>query len=156
MKLNRIALFVLVLFAGTAMGVTTYPDVLGSADGQVDFLNIEETSVTDPTPLFGEPKAIYIDDDPLVKTSILLFKPDNFASYAENGEADNTAGKLSMDLRARGEGWFLNQIIVREIGDFGMTGAGSGSANVFGLLAAVNDLTGEILLDGLDVQPDPP
>lgn len=156
MKL-RIVLSLLVAFAiaGVAQAASVYGDFLGSEPGQVNFLNVREESVTDPTPLFGEPKAIYTAENGLSRTSILLFKPDYFASEAVNGDADTTASKLAADLQVIGEGWFLNQVIIREVGDFGMTGAG-GTANIFGMLAIVDDNTGAIVLDGLDVQPDPP
>jgi hypothetical protein len=159
MKLNVMTVSVLVLFvAGGAMAAQSYGDFIAPGTGFVSFKNVEESSVTDPTPLYGAPETLYTDTDPtdLVRSSILLFKPDNFASFAENGEADTTAGKLGMDIETSGEGWFLNQVIVSEFGDFGMTGAGNASANIFGMLALVDDETGNVLVEGLDVQPDPP
>lgn len=127
-----------------------YGDFVGLNPGEVDFLQVRENSITDPTPLF---------DAPLRIGNRLQFSPLSFASFAANGMADTTSGTLSMRIRAD-VGQFLRQIIIRESGNATLLGAGNAAtaATINGLLT-ITDIDPGILAtltDQLSVTPSAP
>jgi len=148
---NAIALGVSVCLCtplSSAVATINYPDIPGVGPLEVDFLNISETSVTDPEPLFGQP---------VRQGNQLLFFPQTFASSAADGSADTTSGTLHVNVRAP-EGYFLEEILFVELGDFTLAGAGgpATSAGVSGTLFVTDVDPG---LNGVifDVMtPDPP
>ncbi len=109
-----------------------YGDFLGSAPGEVDFLQVTEDSATDATPLY---------DAPIHLTNKLVFTPLGFAASSTSGSSDTTNGVLTLRVRADA-GAFLNYILIREIGDYTLFGSGGGqtSANILGAASAL-DLT---------------
>ena len=118
--------------SGASASVINYGDFPGIGPGEVSFLQVTENSTTDPTPLYGAPTRV---------GNQLLFFPNSFTSYSANGTADTTAGTLQMIIQAP-QGLFLQTILVSELGDYSLLGAGTSgtSAGVSGLLT-VTDLT---------------
>jgi hypothetical protein len=117
--------------ASAAVISSYYGDFVGGP-GEVSFLNVMESSITDPTPLFGAPTRL---------GNQLLFFPNGFASYSANGPADATCSTLQMIIQAP-QGEFLQTIVFHEIGAYILSGAGASgaSADVSGLMV-VTDLT---------------
>ena len=126
------ALVGLLLAASGASAAVIYGDFVGVNPGEVSFLNVRENSTTDPLPLFGTPTRV---------GNQLLFFPDSFASYSANGTADTTSGTLQAIIQAP-QGQFLSIIVINEVGDYSLLGAGTGgtAAGVSGLLT-VTDLS---------------
>jgi hypothetical protein len=140
---------VLLISSSSSAALITYSDLLGVNPGEVDFTSIGEDSVTDPTPLFGTPTRV---------GNRLLFFPTSFASSSSNGSADTTSGTLQMTVDAD-EGHFLDRVIIKEYGDYTLTGVGTSatSAVINGLLT-VTDLTDShgVFTDSLSVTPPDP
>jgi len=150
---NALALVVsMCLFAPVSPATATinYPDLPGAGPLEVDFLNISESSITDPEPLFGQP---------IRQGNQLLFFPQTFASSAANGSADTTSGTLQVSIRAP-EGYFLEKIFFVEYGDYSLAGAGTAatSAQVNGTLyiADIDPGLNGVLLDVMTVDPAGP
>jgi len=93
----------------------SYGDLPGTDVGEVDFIDITESSDTDPVPLFGPPTR---------SGNRLFFTPTSFTSVAEDGASDTTAGIMTMSVVAD-EGYYLAQITIMELGDYLLTGIGS-------------------------------
>jgi len=129
-----------------------YGDLVGAGVGDVDFLQVREDSVTDPTPLF---------EAPIFLPNKLIFTPISFASSSANGSADTTSGTLQMRIRADA-GTFLTKIEIREVGDYTLVPVGSGSsatsATINGLLTLtdIDPGIGGLFTDPLDVSPAAP
>ena len=75
------------------------------------FLNIQESSATDPLPLFGEP---------VVSGNELLFDPQTFSSFSEGLAADVTDSHLTMTITAASS---IKTIVLNEEGDYTLIGA---------------------------------
>lgn len=121
----------LLAIAGTAHGaVAFYGDRLGTGSAP-DILDIQEESTTDALPLFGSP---------VRAGNALLFFPSNYASSSADGSSDITSSTITMRIAAK-PGNFLDQITIREFGDWSLTGAGGAGTFVdaTGLLS-VTDL----------------
>ena len=127
-----LSLLCFVAAPAAATSTTTYDPFYGTADGEVDFYDIDETSTTDDTPLFGQPVRI---------GNTLLFYPTAFVSESADGDPDTTQGKLRMRISTY-PGTFIERIIVSEYGDYLLTGPGTDAtqANVGGSLQ-IMDLT---------------
>ena len=125
----------LVSTPAAAQWSTTYTPLYATSPGQVDFFDIDETSTTDPTPLFGEPMRVGNE---------LRFYPTSFVSESENADPDTTQGKLRMRI-STWPGTFFEQISVTEYGDYLFTGSGGAAtqANVGGTLYIINETPGE-------------
>ena len=127
-----------------------YGNFLGVNPGDPDILNVAEDSSTDPTPLFGAPIRV---------GNRLLFFPTAFSSYSSNGTADTTSGTLTMTIVAD-SGYYLEDIIIKEYGDYTLTGAGTAatSATINGLLTVTDIVPGTHipLWDSLLVSPITP
>lgn len=149
MKLIRAALALSLLFAVPSISATiNYGDYPGAGPGEVDFLGVAESSVTDPVPLFGVPSRA---------GNTLLFSPSGFAAAAADGSADVTASTLEMIVESP-EGFYLSDILIGELGDAMLSGSGTDatSANVAGLLVVTDLDTGEVYQAELAVSPEPP
>jgi hypothetical protein len=118
----------------SAEWITEYDPLYGTSAGDVDFYDIDETSTTDPTPLFGEPTRVGNE---------LRFYPTNFSSESSGGMADTTAGRLRMHI-STWPGTFFEKISVTEYGDYLLSGAGgvATQANVGGTLYVINETPG--------------
>jgi len=139
---------ILGLLTVPAWGATAgYPDMPGSSEGDVDFIDISETSNTDPLPLFGEPTRI---------GNQLFFFPTSFVSTSTDGNlgmTDETSSTLSVTIVA-GEGYYIQSITFSELGDYILTGIGTDAtfASVTGTMTA----NPGNLVANLDIVPAPP
>jgi len=106
--------------AGTAHGAIAFYGDRPGAGSAPDILAIQEESTTDALPLFGSP---------IRSGNALLFFPSNYASSAADGSSDITESTLSMRIVAK-PGQFLNQITIREFGEWSLTGAGTSTTFV--------------------------
>jgi len=140
------------LASGAAAAPVLYGDYIGINPGDVDFLQVREDSITDPTPLF---------EAPVFLPNKLIFTPISFTSYAANGMADTTSGTLQMHIRADA-GTFLTTITITEAGDYTLVPTGFGSAataaTINGLLTLtdINPGLGGVFTDPLDITPNAP
>lgn len=91
------------------------------------FLGVQESSGTDPGPLFGAP----IASGAVLPSNALTFSPTNFVSSATAGPggfaSDITDGQLNFTINAL-PGSFINQFIFAERGDYTLAGLPSASA----------------------------
>ncbi len=110
-------------------------------------LDITETSVTDPTPLFGVPT---------VYGNSITFSTGLFAAAQAGTGADITSGKLTFIIQAD-PGLFIESISLEEIGDFLMLGS-TAEVTAGGTLVAtvLNPLIGGFVSDPIDIDPDMP
>jgi hypothetical protein len=101
------------------------------------FVNVEETSATDPPPLFGTP---------VVSGNQLLFSPTSFSSYSAGPGADITDSHLTMTITAAST-MGITSVLLSEMGDYtlfgipGATGNASVSTPVTMLINNDSDLT---------------
>jgi hypothetical protein len=121
-----------------------YGNLMGTDVGEVDFINITESSDTDPVPLFGPPTR---------SGNRLFFTPTNFTSAAEDGASDTTAGIMSMSVVAD-EGYYLAQITIMEMGDYLLTGIGSEAT--FADVSATLTVDPGNMVAGMGFTPSPP
>lgn len=126
-----------------------YGDFLGSAPGEVDFLQVTEDSSTDATPLY---------DAPIHLTNKLVFTPLGFAAGSSNGTADTTNGTLILNIRAD-VGGALDYIVIHELGDYTLSGVGTSAtgANIVANMSALDLSPGThgAFNDGLNFTPSP-
>jgi hypothetical protein len=106
-----------------------YGDRLGTTPSQVSFLGIVEDSGTDPNVvLYGAPRRV---------GNRLSFTPKAaFSSYSANG-SESTSGTLTMEIVAP-DGYFLEKIVIKEMGDYTLTGSGNASAVINGLMTVLD------------------
>jgi hypothetical protein len=107
----------------TAAPALAAPIFYGNFSGtNVDFLNVQEDSSTDPGPLFGAP---------VVAADSLAFSPVSFGADANmgNGYVDITDGTMATTIKAK-PGKVINHVTVNESGDYTLTGAGPGTVSV--------------------------
>jgi hypothetical protein len=119
--------------------------------GAVDFVAVtEDNPLPIPTPLF---------DPPIRVNNKLLFFPTSFATYVANGGYDMTSGTLAMSIKAPA-GYFLESIIVDEVGDCTLLGAGTANtwADIYGFLGVTDLVPGThgSHSDVFDTTPPPP
>jgi len=81
----------------------------------ISFLQVTESSGTDPVPLFGPP-------DPFVTG--LDFDPTTFVATANGGAADITDGQLNFAIQA-GPGLGIGTVSLFESGDYTLVGVGT-------------------------------
>lgn len=151
-KVLRTTLPVLLVLAVCQLaraGSVDYGDFVGINPGQVDFLGVTESSITDAVALYGAPTRL---------GNGLVFFPAAFRSRSENGAADTTSGTLTMRIRADA-GFFLEVITIKENGGYELTGVGtpSTSATINGLctITDVSPATHGFFSDSLYVTPAP-
>lgn len=89
------------------------------------FLNVTESSGTDPVPLFGAP----VNTAGLLASNALTFSPSNFQSAASSGTfaTDTTDGQLNFTVMAL-PGSFITDFIFNERGDYTLNGLPSAFA----------------------------
>jgi hypothetical protein len=111
----------------------------GPVDG-IMFNDVEESSGTDPVPLFGPPETFSIGLD---------FDPQSFVSTASGGDEDITDGQVNYTVMGNAS-VAIGSISLTEAGDYSLTGVGG---------AATQALAGAIIratvtqIDGLNVAP---
>ena len=113
--LLRTTVFFALLLATATATADTMPWTMSGTS--CSFLNIEESSATDPLPLFGEPT---------VSGNELLFKPQEYFSYSEGLAADVTDSHLTMTVTATSA---IKTLVLSEVGDYTLVGAANASAN---------------------------
>jgi hypothetical protein len=103
------------------------------------FLDIQESSATDPVPLYGPPDAFSVGLD---------FDPTSFGSFANGGSADVTDGQLNftvMGLVNPGGIVGIDTISLLEAGDYSLAGLGGPGTAVFSgaiMRASVTQING--------------
>lgn len=103
----------LTLAVGAAVaGPINHGDFSGS---DVDYLNVTENSLTDPTPLFGVPTIV---------GNTLTFSPTNFTASTSGGGIDITDGLLASMVMATGGAPILS-VDLSEIGRYTLSGIGT-------------------------------
>ncbi len=136
--------------SGASADPINYGDFLGVNPGEPDFLQVTEDSISDPAPLFGAP---------IHAGSRLLFLPTSFAASAADGNYDGTTGTITAHIRAA-DGYYLQTVDLREIGDCTLLGAGSLNtwADIYGFLGAtdVSPGTHGSFAAFLSIAPEPP
>ena len=117
------------VIAGTVLCAALFPVAADAASinygdfagGSVMYLDVTESSATDPVPLFGEPN---------LAANSLVFDPINFESFSLPGSADITDGQLDTTLMAIGQDGEIDSVWISEQGDYTLTGFGDASARV--------------------------
>lgn len=103
----------------------------GDFDGTtVMYLDVTESSITDPVALFGPPN---------LAGDALQFMPDSFIAWSGEGGPDQTVGVLTAEIQAK-EGQLISNVLVRELFSYEMTGNSTSAVSIAGLLVLV-DLT---------------
>jgi len=92
----------------------------GPVASGVSFLQVTESSGTDPVPLYGPPTPFVTGLD---------FDPIGFVATSANGGADITDGQLNFTAMANLNG--INSINVFEAGDYTIAGGGNAATSVF-------------------------
>ncbi len=95
-------------------GMISYGN-FGPVPPGISFLNVTESSGTDPVPLFGPPTPFSIGLD---------FTPTSFVSTSNNGNLDVTDGQLNFTV-AGSNAFPVNGVGLAESGDYTLFGAGT-------------------------------
>lgn len=79
----------------------------------MDYLQVTESSVTDPLPLYNAPTVLgdYLD-----------FNPTSFGSSSSGVSSDVTDGQLNMTIRAKAESLGIHTLTIEEDGDVTLSG----------------------------------
>ena len=142
-KKQYLLIVLTIMFCSLASASTIqYGDV---TIGTITYNNIEEASVTDPGPLYGNPFSF---------GNSLGFMPMEFASFssgAQQGSADTTSGTLRT-LITSGQSP-IEEIRIYEAGDYMMSGntTAATSAAIEGFVLAVDTATGNPYSASFDV-----
>jgi len=97
-----------------------YTPPITLAGDEVQFVDVIESSLTDPVPLYGTPT---------VSGNTLLLAPRDFGSFASAGGVDPTIAKLSTTIEAL-PGTHLLGIRWSQFGDVALGGAGTADTGV--------------------------
>jgi hypothetical protein len=101
------------------------------------FLNVTESSGTDPVPLYGPPAPF---------TTGLDFDPANFVATSAGGGADVTDGQVSFTIMAPS----INSVSLTEAGDYTLVGFGTPATSVFAGASIRGTVT---QINGVNVAP---
>ena len=124
----------------SAIAATISYGNFGPVPPGVSFIDVRESSGTDPLPLYGAPDLFSVGLD---------FDPASFLATANGGTQDLTDGQLNLTLSSD-PSVGITSINLSEAGDYTLAGAGT---------AATRALAGAILratvtqIDGVDVAP---
>lgn len=128
-----LGLAVLGLISSAVHAATINYGDFGPVPPGVSFLDVEESSGTDPVPLYGPPVPFSVGLD---------FNPTNYVASSVNGGADLTDGQLNFTVDSNvaivGLGLF-------ERGDYTLAGVGTAATNVGAgavMLATVTEING--------------
>lgn len=131
---------VLIAFAAFASNTQAAPinygDFSDVPPGGVMYLDVTESSATDPTPLFH---------GPTITGDILDFDPKGFAAFAGSGGSDLTDGQLNFTIMAL-PGAAVTSLMITESGDYSLIGTGSAATQVS---AGVSILVTVLEVDGV-------
>jgi hypothetical protein len=111
----------------STQATTLYGNFVGNT---VTYLDVKESSITDPVALFGPPS---LDGDNLV------FSPTQFSAVSTDAVAAQTVGLLMADIVAQ-DGHTIDLVMIRELFSFEMTANTNSAVSIAGLLVLV-DLT---------------
>jgi len=120
------------IFRGADAATMSYGS-FGPVPPGVSFLNVEESSGTDPVPLYGAPTAFSIGLD---------FDPRLFVATSSGGGADLTDGQLNFTVRS---GVGIASLGLFERGDYTLAGVGTAATEVQAgaiILATVTAING--------------
>jgi hypothetical protein len=106
------------LFSTAADAASISYGNFGPVPPGVMFLNVTESSSTDPVPLFGPPTPFATGLD---------FDPMNFGAAGAGGSGDITDGQLNFTVMSPG----INTVGVSEGGDYSLVGFGTPATSVF-------------------------
>ncbi|MEZ6071840.1 MAG: PEP-CTERM sorting domain-containing protein [Pirellulales bacterium] len=120
-------------------GAVSYGDFSDIPPGAVMYLDVTESSATDPVPppLFGAPS---------INVNTLDFDPKGFAAYSTNGHNDITDGQLNFVIMTLDEydgqptNAGITSIEFREGGDFTLGGTGTAVTEIGGGIAVMVDI----------------
>jgi hypothetical protein len=140
---RRSTKFLLCLALGLALAGATRPAAaativygdFGPVPPGVSFLDVTESSGTDPVPLYGPPSPFSVG---------LNFNPANFLANAAAGSVDLTDGQLNFTVLSS-PAFAIQQIILFEGGDYSLTGGGTAATQVFAgasIRATVTEING--------------
>jgi hypothetical protein len=111
----------------------------GPAPPGVSFLQVTESSGSDPVPLYGAPTAF---------TTGLRFLPIGFVATSSGGGADITDGQLNLTLQGNvnlPNAVAINSVTVFEAGDYTKAGTGTPATSLFAgaiIRATVTEING--------------
>jgi hypothetical protein len=136
MKTTVFALAVAAL-AGSAMAQfsANYGNFAGT---NVTFVNVNESTITDSTALYGQPQVV---------GNALAFRAMTFGVTAANGASDLSDGRLSTIIQSNG-GFAISQFQIAETGDYRFVGNGTSATTASVSLAvfiSVLDVNGVAL-----------
>jgi hypothetical protein len=121
------------LFSQLASGATISYGNFGPVPPGVSFLGVEESSGTDPVPLYGPPTLFATGLD---------FNPTNFVATSSGGGADLTDGQLNFTVMS---GAAITSLGLFERGDYTLAGVGTAATQVQAgavILATVRAING--------------
>ena len=128
-----LGLAVVALFSQLASGASISYGDFGPVPPGVSFLDVKESSGTDPVPLYGPPTPFATGLD---------FDPTSFAASSAGGGGDITDGQLNFTVMSNGGITFLS---LAEWGDYTLTGVGTAGTQVTAgtvVLAKVTEING--------------
>ena len=115
------------LLASSARATVAYGDLSGSS---FDFTDMSETttSVGDAEPLWGAPS---------VAGNTLIFTPGAFISTAGGGAVDQTNSTFELTITSQDpDNIAIERLLVNELGDYSLTGAGTNATSASVLAGA--------------------
>jgi hypothetical protein len=115
---------VAIVSSSSALAATINYGNFGPVPPGVSFLQVEESSGTDPVPLYGPPDPFSVGLD---------FDPQNFVATSQNGGADITDGQLNftvMGLSNRFGSIGIGTLNLFEAGDYTIAGGGGPGTSV--------------------------
>jgi hypothetical protein len=113
-----------ILPAAIASAATINYGNFGPVPPGVSFLQVEESSATDPVPMYGPPDPFIVGLD---------FDPQNFVATAQSGGVDITDGQLNftvMGLSNQFGSIGIGTLSLFEAGDYTLVGAGGAGTSV--------------------------
>src|SRR5262245_35645924 len=128
-----IVLTVVALLSRLASGATISYGNFGPVPPGVSFLSVEESSGTDPVPLYGPPTPFVTGLD---------FNPTNYVATSSGGGADLTDGQLNYTVMSNLP---ITDLSLFERGDYTLAGTGTATTEVQAgavLLATVRAING--------------
>jgi hypothetical protein len=130
---RALGLILVALSSQLATAATISYGDFGPVPPGVMFLDVEESSGTDPVPLYGPPTTF---------TTGLDFNPKNFIATSNNGGVDFTDGQLNYTVMSEAP---ITLISLFERGDYSLSGTGTAATQVQAgaiLLATVKEING--------------
>lgn len=134
-----LGLGLIALFSSATQAASISYGSFGPVAPGISFIDVTESSATDPVPLFGPPTAYSVGLD---------FNPTSFGSSSANGTADITDGQLNFMLQGQGLNGF-GFLSISEAGDYTLVGPGVPTAAYAGVIVRATVLA----VNGVNVVP---